>query len=210
MKRTARHLEKDYRSLLPKNADGGLGSLSAKYESSGNAGVIARTSGDIGGASYGKYQMSTSSGHATSFAKSYGGALAGKKAGTASFDKAWKAEYAKNPKKFEQAQHAYIEQKHYRPALNSAQKATGIDFSKMGSAVANVIWSVGVQHGAGGTSSIFRNAGIKKNDSPATIIRKVYAERMKMSKYFPSSSKAVQNGVLSRFKKELADALNML
>lgn len=191
-------------------AGNGLGSLSAKYESSGNAGVIARTRGDIGGASYGKYQMTTASGHATSFAKSYGGALAGKKAGTSAFDKAWKAEYAKNPKKFEQAQHAYIQQKHYKPALNAIQKATGINFSKFPKAVHDMIWSIGVQHGAGGASNVFRNAGIRKNDSPATIIRKVYAERMKVNKYFSSSSKAVKNSVYNRFKRELQDALNML
>lgn len=198
--------------LLPKNAgaSASLGSLSAKYESSGNAGIIARTKGDQGGASYGKYQLTTASGHATSFAKSYGGSLYGKQAGTTAFDNAWKAEYAKNPKKFEQAQHAYIEQKHYKPALNSAKSATGIDFSKMGSAVQNMIWSVGVQHGAGGASSIFRNAGIKKGDSASTIIKKVYAERMKVDKYFSSSPRDIKNSVLSRFKNELSDALKML
>jgi hypothetical protein len=199
-----------YRTSFPDSAGGGLGSLSAKYESSGNAGVIARTRGDIGGASYGKYQMTTASGHATSFANSYGGSLAGKKAGTSAFDKAWKAEYARNPKKFEQAQHAYIENKHYKPALSSANKATGINFSNYPKAVRDMIWSIGVQHGAGGTSNVFRNAGIRKGDSPATIIRKVYTERMKVNKYFSSSSQAVKNGVLNRFRKEMQDALKML
>lgn len=202
----------DFLRLRPSGAGASLslGSLSAKYESSGNAGVIARTKGDIGGASYGKYQLTTSSGHASSFAKSYGGALKGKKAGTQAFDTAWKTEYKKNPKAFEKAQHNYIAQKHYQPALASAKKATGIDFSKMGNAVQNVIWSIGVQHGAGGTSSIFRNAGLKKGDSPATVIKKVYAERMKTSKYFSSSPQSIRNSVYNRFKRELADALKML
>jgi hypothetical protein len=191
-------------------ADSGLGSLSAKYESSGNAGVIARTRGDIGGASYGKYQLTTQSGHATAFARSYGGSLAGKKAGTSAFDKAWKAEYAKNPKAFEQAQHKYIEAKHYKPALASAQKATGINFSGYPKAVKDMIWSIGVQHGAGGTANVFRNAGIRSGDSASTIIKKVYAERMKVNKYFSSSSQSVKNSVLSRFKRELQDALRML
>lgn len=208
--RIARHSKMVYRSLHPNSAGGGLGSLSAKYESSGNAGVIARTKGDIGGASYGKYQLTTSSGHASSFASSYGGALKGKKAGTQAFDTAWKTEYKKNPKAFEQAQHNYIAEKHYKPALNSAKSATGIDFSKMGGAVQNMIWSIGVQHGAGGTASIFRNAGVSKSDSPTTVIKKVYTERMKVNKYFSSSPQSIKNGVLSRFKREMADALKMV
>ena len=47
------------------NGSGGggqLGALSAKYESNGSAGTIANTKGDIGGASYGTYQLTTSVG----------------------------------------------------------------------------------------------------------------------------------------------------
>jgi hypothetical protein len=187
-----------------------LGSLSSKYESNGNPAVIARNKGDIGGASYGTYQLSTSSGHAQSFASSYGGALKGKKAGTSAFDQAWKAEAKKNPAKFKEAQHKYIQNKHYQPAANKFKSITGINLDKMPKAVLDMIWSVGVQHGAGGASSIFKNAGIKAGMSAATIISKVYTERMKVNKYFPSSSKGIKSGVLNRFKSEFSAAMKML
>jgi hypothetical protein len=187
-----------------------LGSLSSRYESNGNPAIIARTKGDLGGASYGTYQLTTSSGHAQSFASSYGGSLKGKKAGTSAFDQAWKAEAKKNPAKFKAAQHSYIQNKHYQPAANKFQSITGINLSKMPKAVADMVWSIGVQHGAGGASSIFKNAGVKAGMSATTIISKVYNERMKVNKYFSSSPQSIKNGVLNRFKNELSDALKML
>ena len=190
--------------------DYGLGTLSQKYESSGNPATIARTKGDLGGASYGSYQLTTSSGHAQSFANNFGGALKGKKAGTAAFDAAWKSEASKNPKAFASAQHNYIERNHYQPAANRFQSTTGINLSKMPKAVKDMIWSIGVQHGAGGAAKIFKNSGVREGMSAASIIRAVYNERMNVGRYLPSSPNSIKNGVLSRFKRELSDALNML
>lgn len=191
-------------------ANSSLGSLSAKYESNGNPGTIARTKGDIGGASYGTYQLTTASGHATKFANQYGGALKGLQAGTSAFDKAWKAEAQKNPEKFKQAQHAYIQQTHYQPAANAFSKVTGLDVSKAPLGVQNMIWSIGVQHGTGGARNIFNNAGVKKGDSWATVVNKVYNERSKVDKYFKSSPQNIKTSVYNRFQKEKADALKQL
>jgi hypothetical protein len=187
-----------------------VGTLSRKYESNGNPATIARTKGDLGGASYGSYQLTTSSGHAQTFANNFGGALKGKKAGTAAFDAAWKAEASKNPKAFASAQHNYIERNHYQPAANKFQATTGISLSKMPKAVKDMIWSIGVQHGAGGAAKIFKNSGAREGMSAASIIKAVYNERMNVNRYFPSSPGSIKNGVLSRFKRELSDALNML
>ena len=187
-----------------------LGSLSQKYESSGNPAVIARTKGDIGGASYGTYQLTTASGHAQKFASSFGGSLKGKRAGTAAFDAAWKAEAKKNPEAFANAQHKYIENNHYAPAANNIKKRTGFDVSKMPKAVQDAVWSIGVQHGAGGAASIFKNAGVTNKMSPEQVLRKVYGERMKTHIYFKSSPKSIQNSVKKRFQSELNDALKML
>ena len=191
----------------PNSAGGGLGSLSAKYESNGNPGTVARTKGDLGGASYGAYQLTTNSGHAQKFASSYGGSLKGLKAGTTAFDNAWKAEAKKNPEKFKQAQHDYVAQTHYQPAANAFKSVTGIDAGKMPLGVQNMIWSIGVQHGTGGARNIFKNAGVKSGDSASTIIKKVYNERMKVNIYFKSSPQNIKNGVLNRFKNELQEAL---
>lgn len=187
-----------------------LGALSSRYESSGNPGAIGRNKGDIGGASYGTYQLTTASGNAQKFANQYGGALKGLKAGTAAFDKAWKSEASKNPTKFATAQHNYIEKTHYTPAANAFEKATGIKISSMPKAVADMVWSIGVQHGSGGAASIFKNAGVKAGMTAKNVVTKVYNERMKVSKYFSSSPKSIQNSVLNRFKSELKDALAML
>jgi hypothetical protein len=184
--------------------------LSAKYESSGNIATIARNAGDIGGASYGKYQFATNTGSANSFARWYGGALSGKVAGTSGFDAAWKAEARNNPKKFEQAQHQYIANKFYTPALKNIKSKTGVDFSSYPLAVQNVIWSVAVQHGVGGAARLFKNAGVHKGDSARQIIAKVYNERMNVGKYFSSSSGSIQRSVQNRFARERQDALNML
>lgn len=192
------------------STSGSLGSLSARYESNGNPATIARTKGDIGGASYGTYQMTTASGHATKFAQQYGGALKGLKAGTAAFDAAWKSEAAKNPAAFEKAQHNYMEQTHYQPAAAQFKKVTGIDPAKQPKAVQDMIWSIGVQHGAGGAASVFKNAGISAGMTPETIIKRTYNERMKVDKYFKSSPPNLRQSVQNRFKKELQDALNML
>lgn len=188
----------------------GLGALSARYESNGNPATIARTKGDIGGASYGTYQLTTASGHASKFASSYGGALKGKKAGTAAFDAAWKAEAKKNPKAFANAQHKYIENNHYKPAANNIKKKTGFDVGKYPKAVQDAVWSMGVQHGAGGAANIFKNAGVKNGMSAEQVLKKVYGERMKTHIYFKSSPKNIQNSVKNRFQDELNNALKML
>ena len=140
-KRYLKYLE-DPLSVFPDYAGGGLGSLSTKYESKGNPGTISNNKGDIGGKSYGSYQLTVNSGNAQKFADWYGGALKGKKAGTVAFDEAWKVEAAKNPAKFAQAQHEYIIQTHYYPAVESIKKATGVDITKYPKAVQDVLFSI--------------------------------------------------------------------
>lgn len=188
----------------------GLGSLSARYESNGDPGTIANTKGDLGGASYGTYQLTTTSGHAKKFADSYGGALKGLKPGTTAFNNAWKAEAKKNPSAFASAQHKYIENNHYKPAANNIKKQTGFDVSKYPKAVQDAVWSIGVQHGAGGAASIFKNAGVKNGMGAEQVLKAVYNERMKVHIYFKSSPKNIQNSVKNRFQSELNQALKML
>lgn len=196
--------------FFPNHAGGGLGSLSARYESRGNPGTIANNKGDIGGKSYGRYQLTVNSGNAQKFANWYGGALKGKKAGTTSFDKAWKAEAANNPVKFAQAQHEYIKRAHYDPAVTAVKKATGVDVTKYPKAVQDVLWSTAVQHGVSGAKNIFKNAGIRPGMSAKDIINRVYNERSKVDVYFKSSSSSIKNAVKNRFAEERKDALRML
>lgn len=192
--------------------------MSSKYESGGNAGSIARTKGDIGGASYGTYQLTTASGSAKSFVDSLKNVdkaayikLVGKTPGTAAFDAAWKSVAAGNPN-FGTYQHDYIQQKYFDPAVSSVKKTIGLDVTKRSQAVQDAIWSTAVQHGSGSVSKILKNAGVNTIMNDAEIIRRIYAERAagNGSKYFSSSSTAVRNSVVKRFGSEMKDALNML
>lgn len=198
---------------------GGIGTLSSKYESSGNPGTVAHTPGDIGGASYGTYQLATNTGSVKSFVNylknvspSMYQQLAGKKPGTAAFDSAWKKVAASNPQQFNSLQHEYMRQGTFAPAVSKIVKSTGLDVSKRSEALQSVLWSTATQHGVGGANKVFKNAGISPNMSDAEIIRRIYTERAANNgmKYFPSSSPSVRKGVVNRFKSEVNDALSML
>lgn len=191
--------------------------LSRKYESNGNPATIANNAGDIGGKSYGSYQIIKS--NISSFLSYLKEAdstayksLSGSAAGSESFDKAWKAYAAKEPEHFERLQHNYIQNSHYVPAVNKVDKAIGLNIADRSAAIQDVLWSTSVQHGSGGAATIFKNAGITANMTDAEIIIRVYRERSadNGNKYFPSSSDSIRKGVVNRFKSELADALKML
>lgn len=194
-----------------------LGSLSAKYESRGGVGTVANNRGDIGGASYGTYQISTNTGTMKSFLSylksanpSYYKELSKYSAGSTGFNNAWKSIAKKDPNGFNQLQHAFVQKNNYAPAANKVKSMLGIDVTKRSNALQQVMWSVGTQHGAGGALNLFRNANVNQSMTDAEIIRRVYEERMKVDKYFSSSSAAIKKSVLNRFKQELQDALAML
>ncbi|OKP91424.1 hypothetical protein [Paenibacillus sp. P32E] len=191
--------------------------MSRKYESSGNPATIANNPGDIGGKSYGSYQIIKSNmpnflnylkdADSTAYAN-----FSGKTIGGTTFDQAWKDYAAKEPEQFERLQHNYILATHYAPAVGKVEKATGLNIADRSKAVQDVLWSTSVQHGPGGAATVFKNAGITASMSDAQIIQRVYAERGadNGTKYFSSSSDSVRKGVVNRFKSELIDALKML
>jgi hypothetical protein len=139
-------------------------------------------------------------------------AFAGKTVGGTTFDAAWKSIAAKQPEKFEQLQHDFIQNSHFAPAVSKVEKAIGLNVSDRSTALQDVLWSTAVQHGSGGAATVFKNAGITSGMTDQEIILRIYAERAKDNgkKYFASSSDAVRNSVVNRFKSELQDALKML
>lgn len=200
-------------------SNGSIGSLAAKYESSGNIGTIANNAGDIGGASYGKYQIATNTGTMSSYLsylrKNYPDqykALSGKSPGSSAFNSAWKSLASSNPNGFEQSQEQFIKDSHYEPARAGVINATGVDFGKRSSALQNVLFSLATQHGTAGAAKIVKNAGIKAGMNDADIINRIYDERSANDgkRYFPSSSASIRKAVVNRFKQERQDALNML
>jgi hypothetical protein len=210
-------------AIASANLDQELGGLSRKYESKGDAAAIGFD--NVGGFSYGLYQLASSKGSVASFLKflekgfpSYfakleaAGGDAGAREGTAQFKGAWR-ELAKE-KDFGAAQHSFIKSFYYDVFAEKLARDLGLDLEGRSRALQDVAWSTAVQHGP--NNGIFRSAlsGISKDSiatvSDAIIINAVYDERSKMQLYFSGSSAPDQSSVLKRFRKERADALAML
>ena len=129
-----------------------LGSLSERFESGGRGpGTVSGGVGDPGGVSYGTYQLSSRTGTAARFMDNEGAAWAldfGKAApGSAAFSQCWREVAEREPDGFGQAQHAFIERTHYRPAVAKVLEQTGLDLDARHPAVRDAAWSVAVQHG---------------------------------------------------------------
>ena len=145
-----------------------LGETSEAFESGGSgAGTISSGVGDYGGVSYGTYQLASNNGRVYDFLnkKGYSGKFKGATAGTKEFNQTWK-ELARDPE-FAKAQHEYIKETHYDKA-QAGLAEQGIDLSKRGKAVQDMLWSTSVQFGAG-------NA--KRNNGAVGMINKALAGR---------------------------------
>lgn len=204
------------------------GSLSARFES-GDDGIAAIGYDRHGGTSYGKYQLSSQAGTMDQFVKflrkespalakrlaAAGPANTGGRSGA--MPATWKKIAEENPVMFETLQERFIHESHYKPAIEAISQRTGLEPSKMSTALQEVLWSTAVQHGPSGAARIFSKAveqlGKKNNLAPGSeefdknMIEKVYAMR---STQFGSSTQQVQNAVQSRLAVEKELALAML
>lgn len=187
-----------------------LGALSAKYESNGKPGSISTGVGDKGGKSYGMYQLSLDVGTLNSYVihSRYKDQFAGLVLGSEAFDAKWRAIAQREPAEFANDQHKYIERVYYTPVRDYATDI-GIPDTN---AINQVIWSMSVQHGPKWAKAILMLC-VTYNE--VETIKKIYelrtAQFMNSSYYGSSASrKRVRDGVISRFKKELQDALQMV
>ncbi|TYT26622.1 LysM peptidoglycan-binding domain-containing protein [Luteimonas viscosa] len=216
-----------------------IGSLSAHYETGNRGpGTVSTGRGDIGGVSYGSYQLSTAAGRPQEFLATEGAQWAaefdGQRAGTPEFSQTWRDVAAREPEAFQQAQHDYIERTHYDPQAARVEQRTtvagvdggiataGVDLSQHSRALQNVAWSTAVQHGP--RSNIVadaivdvRAAGVQDWEAgfDRAVIDAVYDERGRVDRngelaHFSSNSAAVQRGVAERFVNERADAIAAL
>lgn len=198
----------------------GLGLKASKYESNLNPGAISNTSGDYGGKSYGAWQFSSKTGSLDSFVNwlkrnqgefysklSESKSRDGNKFGE-NFDAAWINIALTNKDKFMKIQQDYIKESYYDKATQNLKSKFGFDINKRSDALKESLWSAVVQHGVGGTSSIFSKLNLNKDDG--SIISDLYNERQKVNIYFRSSSEQVKRSVYNRFTKEKQDMLNML
>ncbi|MCB2072989.1 MAG: hypothetical protein H6917_16135 [Novosphingobium sp.] len=202
-----------------------LGRLSARFESGGRGpGAVSSGRGDPGGVSYGIYQLSSRAGTAAAFVAAEGARwrddFAGAAAGSDAFTRAWKAIAARDPEDFADAQHAFIERTHYRPAVSAVLRRTGLDLDGRHPAVRDATWSVAVQHG--GAAGILAGAvdGAdavlpRENDGfDRCLVEAIYARRTDYVLRLAARSRGgarrtLENVARNRYPAELAAALAM-
>ena len=198
----------------------GLGFVASKYESNSNPGTISNTPGDYGGKSYGAWQFSSKTGSLDSFVNSLRGknsefyaelseakAKDGNKFGK-NFDATWTSIALSNKDKFLNLQQGYVKQNYYDKVAQSLKSKYGFDINEKSNALKESLWSTVVQHGVGGTLSVFSKLNL--NNSDGNIINDLYNERQNVNLYFRSSSSEVKQSVYNRFTREKQDMLSML
>ena len=205
-----------------------LGALSERFESGGRgAGAVSSGKGDPGGVSYGIWQLSSRTGTAAAFVAAEGArwraAFGDAAPGSAAFSASWRALAAHEGEAFAQAQHAFIERTHYRPAVVAVARRSGVDLDALAPAVRDACWSVAVQHGAAATilvDAIARADRLCARDEPGyarTLIEAIYAERSdyvmalaRRSGLGTAAGRTLHSVVRNRFPAELKLALAML
>lgn len=195
-----------------------ISSLSAKYESSGEPGIIADNPGDPGGKSYGVFQFAVNRGSLSSFliwlsgtdVDLYNRLMAAREIDNGygdTFDKVWEEIASEDPVYFYTLQYDYIKVIYYDPVVDYFY-SKGFDIESRSQALQAVVWSTSVQHGPSGAMEIIELQNLKGTDRE--IIIGIYTERMKVDEHFESSSITVRQNVYERFEAELQDALAML
>ena len=209
-----------------------LGQTSKRFESgSGGAGTIndynGGASGDFGGASYGTYQFASylppimKSGQSRESSKNspvlqfinsskFKDKFAGLVPATTAFDNKWKEIAAANKKDFDEDQHNYIQRKYYDIAVSNIRRA-GVDISKYGPAVQDLVWSTAVQLGPANTAA-FRETLIGKSQlTDKDIVLLVSEWKIKnVDVLFKSSSQAIKDSVRSRYQSEKTILLGLI
>lgn len=199
-----------------------LGKLSERFESGGRGpGTVSSGRGDPGGVSYGLYQLASRVGTLSAFLQHEGAPWRaelqrGGSGGSAGFSNVWRAIAKREPDRFAEAQHAFIERTHYRPTVAGVLRNTGLDLDARPQALRDATWSVGVQHG--GAVRILTDA-IKaaggKSASDEKLLRAIYKRRSDYvrsvaNKHTGTTRQGLLSVVENRYPAELQAALAML
>ena len=208
--RPAQFDSKQISEFAAKASKGGLGSVSAQFESGGRGvGTISSGAGDYGGVSYGAHQLATNNGSMMNFLNSkegqqFAAQFGGQAPGTAGFNEAYKGIVANNGDAFAKAQDDYITRTHYAPQAAKLQNDLGLDVSKRGKAVQEMVYSTAVQYG-GNTNAIKRalnGLDLDKMTDEQIINTVQQSKAQNVGTDFKSSSANVQAGVAARAENE--------
>ena len=204
-----------------------LGDLSKKYESNGDPAAISAGIGDLGGKSYGMYQMSSKLGVVDDFIKwldecmapcNYACSLLKHSVGTKAFDESWVKIANEAPIPFDKMQHLFIKERYYDVAKKLLKEAM-YDLDNHSEVMQDVVWSRAVQYGPYQIVEMFTEAckilghpNLSYVDSRAfdfNMIEVIYLEVCK-SEEWTNGSPALREGLYARFEAECADALARL
>ena len=145
-----------------------LASLARKYESNGDPATVSNGYGDLGGVSYGLYQLATNTGSVKEFLDfvkdysndalaNYGRVLSQFKIGSTEFSNLWKDIGNIDPNGFTELQDAYIKSRFYDIAVKKL-KNNYFDIDKHSDAMKAVVFSRSVQYGPGNIVDLFEYA----------------------------------------------------
>jgi len=197
-------------SDLSRSQNGSLGSLSEKYESGGDPGVIGYD--NTGGYSYGAYQLAHSNANRFIAQSDFGQFFQGKTFNSLAWRNTWKQVAQKYPVEFKAAQKDYIGRTHYQPQMNKLAQA-GFNTQTWPQALQDVVWSTAVQHGPATNLIVTALNRLPKNASAADTVRAIYNARWSGGANFARSTPDVQRSVYNRFfgaNGELNQALKSL
>lgn len=138
-----------------------------KYEAGGDPGAISTGEGDLGGVSYGIYQLASNTGAVQSFIdfaaecgdeglECYGNILGEFEINSPAFKLAWKKIAKEDRAGFIELQTAFAIHAYYRPAVQ-ALKDEGYD-ADHGDAMPAVLFSRAIQYGPGNMAELFSEA----------------------------------------------------
>lgn len=188
--------------------ESGVGGQVAEFESgSGGPGTISSGAGDVGGKSYGTYQLASKTGTLEDFIKSpeaanYKEMLTKATVASTDFDDVWKQIASSDPSGFQKAQHDFISRTHFMPAI---QHAAELGFDTDNSAIKEMIWSGSVQHGK--INKILDNTAKMidlEKSAPAEQIKAFYEARSQYTDSLGNVNYAAGRG---RYQKEAAKVL---
>ena len=209
-----------------------LGQTSEKYESGGKGpGTInaynGGAGGDLGGASYGTYQLASylpavmTTGKARPSSKNspviqflnnskFKDKFANLEPGTPAFDAKWVEIATTYKDDFKKEQHDYIQKKYYDVAIANLQRQ-GLDMTKYGPAVQDLIWSGAVQFGPANTRAFTEALRDKSTLTDRDIVTLVSEWKINnVNTLFKSSSESIRAGVKSRYQSEKTALLQLI
>lgn len=209
-----------------------LGQTSEKYESGGKGPSTINdyrgaAGGDLGGASYGVYQLASylpaimSTGRARPSSKNspvlqflttskFKGEFDGLEPGTTAFDSTWVRVANQHRDVFKEEQHEYIKRKYYDVAIANLNRR-GLDLSSYGPAVHDLIWSGAVQFGPANVRAFTETLQGKSQLTDKDIVNLVSEWKINnVDTLFKSSSQSIKDGVKNRYKSEKQSLLALI